>query len=280
MLKHNKKRLDEDNMDKSIKLYAVTHKNSNKELIDDYNYLLVGAKKFINIPEGYISDDSNDNISEKNDSYCELTGLYWMWKNVDVEYIGLVHYRRFFVKFDCWNKCIRGRYLVGKKDAYHVLNRKEVLTMLEKNIFIVKESPKRKESTWDAFVNVFGDEYCKSIKDIIYKSHPEYVDSFEKCMKYKTHYNCNMFIGKKYIADQYSEWLFSILEEMDKRHIRKTGDRYHNRELGYIGELLFRVWLEKNNVKCKIVPAINIEDDNAAMTIGDFIKFSLNWAKK
>ena len=45
---------------------------------------------------GYQPDNIGDNISSKNPSFCELTGLYWAWKNLDNEYLGLAHYRRHF----------------------------------------------------------------------------------------------------------------------------------------------------------------------------------------
>lgn len=41
---------------------------------------------------GYQGDNTGDNISLKNANYCELTGLYWAWKNLNADYIGLVHY--------------------------------------------------------------------------------------------------------------------------------------------------------------------------------------------
>ena len=47
---------------------------------------------------GYTGDHTGDNISSKNANYCELTGLYWAWKNLDADYIGLVHYRRYFTR--------------------------------------------------------------------------------------------------------------------------------------------------------------------------------------
>ena len=45
---------------------------------------------------GYQKDNEGDNISLKNPRYCELTGIYWAWKNLECDYIGLVHYRRYF----------------------------------------------------------------------------------------------------------------------------------------------------------------------------------------
>ena len=88
---------------KTFHIYVITHKPFPFPLPPHYQKLYVGAARLA--PEekaslkGYVFDDSGVNISEKNSSYCELTGLYWLWKNQpDDAIVGITHYRRFFGK--------------------------------------------------------------------------------------------------------------------------------------------------------------------------------------
>ena len=56
----------------------------------------VGAEKKESL--GYARDNEGENISKKNPNYCELTGLYWAWKNLDAEYLGLAHSQTLYSK--------------------------------------------------------------------------------------------------------------------------------------------------------------------------------------
>ena len=82
-----------------MKIYVITHK-AFKDFAPRSLYvsLLVGA----DINKGknfYLKDNSTaDNISSKNKNYCELTGAYWIWKNVKEDIVGICHYRRYFCK--------------------------------------------------------------------------------------------------------------------------------------------------------------------------------------
>ena len=80
----------------SIKILVATTKKYRMPKDPIYVPVQVGAA-LSNAPDlPYMKDNTGDNISEKNPRYCELTGLYWAWKNLDADYLGLVHYRRYF----------------------------------------------------------------------------------------------------------------------------------------------------------------------------------------
>ena len=74
---------------------VAAHKEYQMPTGEMYLPVYVGAagKKSI---EGYRRDDEGENISDLNPYFGELTGLYWAWKNLNTDYLGLVHYRRHF----------------------------------------------------------------------------------------------------------------------------------------------------------------------------------------
>ena len=78
-----------------ISLFVCCHQQSNVPEHSLLKQIQVGAKLSSNRFENFLYDDTGDNISEKNRSYCELTAQYWACKNVDTDYYGFFHYRRF-----------------------------------------------------------------------------------------------------------------------------------------------------------------------------------------
>ena len=85
-----------ESKDMNTRIYVMTHKKMADIPDRIYIPLHVGRKGKADL--GYPADDTGVNISEKNSSYCELTGIYWAWKNVSCDIIGICHYRRFFTK--------------------------------------------------------------------------------------------------------------------------------------------------------------------------------------
>ena len=48
------------------------------------------------INKGFYFDDTGENISKLNTWLGDLTGLYWIWKNTQDEFVGTNQYRRFW----------------------------------------------------------------------------------------------------------------------------------------------------------------------------------------
>ena len=83
-------------MSKKLVILVACHKKSKVISNDNYIPIHVGKALHPELDFGYIGDDTGENISKLNPYYCELTAQYWAWKNLDCEYVGLCHYRRYF----------------------------------------------------------------------------------------------------------------------------------------------------------------------------------------
>lgn len=206
------------------KVYQVKHYND-KKLKKEYDIpvwcvsLQVGAalteERIVNI-----TDDTGDNISDKNPNYCELTAFYWMWKNClpyakEDDYFGLFHYRR---GLDITEEDL---YRLKKNEVDVIL---PYPTMHEPDI---KEHHKRyvKEEDWQAML--------QALREV----EPEYADAYERIFAGEFFYNYNMVIAKKGVLEDYCRWMFSILkrtEELSNPRGWERGDRY----TAYMGESL------------------------------------------
>lgn len=90
----DKKEIREKYEKQDIRIFVTTHKNV--DLFDSaiLQPVQVGPKN-----ERFswtFHDDEGENISERNPRYCELTTQYWAWKNINADYYGFCHYRRYF----------------------------------------------------------------------------------------------------------------------------------------------------------------------------------------
>ncbi|MDO4219862.1 MAG: DUF4422 domain-containing protein [Candidatus Saccharibacteria bacterium] len=240
---------------KTVKIVVATHKEYSMPSDDLYFPLQVGAalskKDF-----GYAKDNTGKNISEKNPNYCELTGLYWAWKNLDADYIGLVHYRRHFrlQKSHSRKPADRLKAVVAKSEVKNLLETSDIILPKQRNYFI--------ENLYDHYAHTMHIEPLDIVGEIIAEKYSEYSAEFEKIHARKKAHMFNMFIMKRNILDSYCEWLFGILSELEKHIDMKDYDAFHARFYGRISELLLDVYINTNHLSYTEVPIIDIEPVN------------------
>lgn len=202
----------------------MTHKFFNNPSDDLYVPLQVGSA--INKNLGYLRDDTGDNISDLNPYFGELTGFYWLWKNVtDVEIIGVCHYRRYFGKE---NK------LLKTNDVERLISDCDIISS---NIVETIEKNYR-----DDFASAHNINDLLLTGDAIKELYPDDYQAFLDMLEDNTHTYGNLIITRKKVFDEYCEWLFSIFSlMMDKLDF--TGyDMYHMRLFGFLSENLIRVF--------------------------------------
>lgn len=174
-------------------------------------------------------DDEGENISGKNSHFCELTAMYWIWKNVKESIVGLEHWRRRFLLPDNWMQ------IVSTNDIDVILPVPLCVMPTLKENFITRHLP----IFWDETMNIIGELY------------PEDKAKAEKYFDNTNLYSpCNMLIARKEIFDDYSSWLFPILLELNER-IGIVDDKYQNRYPGFVSERLLNYYFEirRNDLK-------------------------------
>lgn len=245
----------------NIKILVATHKKYNMPTLPIYVPIHVGCEG--KEPLGYLGDNTGENISKKNSSFCELTAMYWAWKNLDTKILGLNHYRRYFT-----NKNLLTR-IFTKNKLDIILNEEEIKKIMKKNDLII--SKKRKLIIKNVKTKYIQQHYEKDLikcEEILKEKYPDYAEDFDKIMLSKEISICNMFIGKKKIMDDYFSWLFDILFELESQTDLTNYSILQKRIYGFISERLFNVWmLHQKDLKIIYLPILSLEHDSFKIII-------------
>lgn len=210
-----------------------------------HHIICVGAEKnkgtFSNAE--YYDNDISDNISQKNNIYNELTAHYYMWKkDIDAEYIGLCHYRRYFnfklkyryprkgvIRGVSGNKTNEIEKCLGQYDLYWAAQepgtRPECSSIYESNIYNNNTTNK---SSVDILI------------ECVDETVPEYGLYAREYFGQNSEHMFNMFVMKKELFNQYSEWLFKVLNRYEAR-LNGLGYKM-DRSCGFAGEHLLNIW--------------------------------------
>ncbi len=233
-----------------IKILVATHKKYWMPSDTVYMPLYIGAEGKSPLP--YTPDNTGKNISAKNPNYCELTGLYWAWKNLKTDYIGLCHYRRYF------GKSVYTRDMEKKKKA--IFHRADYEDLLSKyDIILPKKRCYYIETVRSQYEHAHFKQDLDEAEQIIAEKYPDYSEAFQKVMRRRSLHSLNMFVMKKSLFDEYAAWIFDILFAVEKQIDLSHRSDYQARVFGFLAERLFNVWLEKKHLRAAEASIVSLE---------------------
>lgn len=222
-----------------IKILVASHKPDTVYEDEVYTPIQVGraVSKFKTEMAHMIGDDTGENISEKNPFYCELTAQYWAWKNLNTEYIGLCHYRRYFKK---------------------LITTENVDSLFKNGTDVILAQPFVDEINTGTRLNLSTSmEDVQIFIDCIKKVSPNYYHTAFRFLSGNICFPYNMFIMKKGRFNDFAQWQFSILKEMEK-HVRLSGYSRQRRIYGYYGEILMGIYCIHHHLRLKFYPVIDM----------------------
>lgn len=182
---------------------------------------------------GDIFDDTGDNVSDKNGTFAEMTGAYWIWKNAsDTTYKGLCHYRRHFV-----------------------ISEEEILALEQNNIDVILTTPRYVPGGIKGMFLAETPVKTKVFEGMLHailEQHPEDRGDFEAYVGSCFYYPNNMVIAKNGIYDSYCSWVFPVLLRMQEIDRETSYGHRNDRHIAYAAEILTSYYFVKNKEKYRI----------------------------
>ncbi len=239
-----------------ICIYVVTHKKFDIEKILPQNYQIIHAGRALKDDLNYLGDDSGENISKLNPYLNELTAAYWIWKNTSHDFVGLVHYRRFFSADE--DEKFSEEKIISAESARQLLNNFDLIVANE-HYYIC--------NTKTFLINDVGFDVANLAivltRESLALHQPNYLETFDYIVDTCSLFKCNMFITRKYVFDSYCQWLFSfIFEAVEKFNKIIPFEKLHERQkriFGFICERMLSVWIRKNKLDVKEMTVMEVK---------------------
>lgn len=216
----------------------------------------------------FTGDDTGENISEKNNYYSELSGLFWVWKNTRSEIVGSCHYRRYFTTHvepflyrakrllfypaGLWKKRF-GLIYTANFEYWKpkILNETEVESLLQTYDAILPVRRLLKHSIKEHYNKFHNPEDLQILRNLLNEYFPDYVESFDEMMNHNRLFANNMFVMKWKTFDKLMTWLFFILFKFEQSVNLKEYQGYQQRIFGFLSERLITLWIIHNQINYK-----------------------------
>ncbi|MBU2980666.1 DUF4422 domain-containing protein [Lentibacter algarum] len=209
---------------------------------------------------GLTGDDSGDNISQKNQTYCELTALYWIWKNDKTSaFKGLMHYRR-VLDFGNIRPTGKAEQSVG---ALHIPDWQNTAdAWLEANLEDCDIVLPRLHQMGRSIEGNYAQAHDRADFDLaraaVAKFFPEYLNTFNEVVKVNEVRLGNIALMRSELFDRYCNWLFTILEHVEAGEVdRSRYNTYQQRYIGFLAERLFTVFVAHEQA---VNPALRLRE--------------------
>lgn len=268
----------------NIRIFVTTHKNV--DLFDSriMQPVQVGPKT-----ERFawaFHDDEGENIANLNPRYCELTTQYWAWKNINADYYGFCHYRRYFdftepkheenpfgeIMDDYIDVKASQEYGLDDVTIAETVKQYDVITTPFGNLEEIINKYGTPQALWEA-APLLHDDDLQRCYHILCKMYPDYRQDADAFLEGNTACFCNMFIMRKDIFFDYCSWLFPILEEFDKQTDYGTYSKEALRTPGHLSERLLNIYLMHHkrigsNWRFKELQCVHFTDPEPAEKLG------------
>lgn len=211
-----------------------------------------------------VTDDTGDSIAAKNLHYSELTGHYWLWKNVTgLSIVGVCQYRRYFL-FDVHSRGPKV-HVAPTADTLAQLTGPQCKAFVEKALEVADVIVPRRQNMGASLSYQYVNAHRRDDWDLFLQAVSETCPDFRIRLSWfdrtTSAHLYNMMIAPKTFFDAYMARLFAVTDWMQRQRPFPT-EPYQCRVPAFVAERFFSFYLHMIRARCFEVP-IAILDQKA-----------------